>query len=149
MTDNTILLVKCTFIINSTSTGFAAVENVQNGELFEGELQRLPDDSDKGSVNITDLPAGEYSVRVYDSMIEYVNDSVPAYEHSETLYISALHTAPSPTIISPSSIMVSTGKMKFYSARAILNLLLVLPVSGSSYSLSAPTITPENKSSGM
>ena len=71
-------------------------------------LQRLLQDSDKGSVNITGLPAGEYSVRVYDNIIDYINGSEPAYEHFETLHISSHSTAPSHTI-SRSSTILSSG----------------------------------------
>ena len=63
-------------------------------------LQRLQQDSDKGSVNITGLPAGEYSVRVYDSM----EDNSPAYQHSLLLHIDPL--SPTPT---PSSAAVAAG----------------------------------------
>ena len=77
-------------------------------ETFNGTLSRLPDDSDKGSVNITGLPAGEYSVRVYDNIIDYVDGSEPAYEHFETLHISSLPTAASHTI-SPSSTTLLSG----------------------------------------
>ena len=82
------------------------VENDE--ETFNRTLHKLPDDSDKGSVNTTGLPAGEYSVRVYDSMIDFANDMEPAYEHFETLHISSLPTAASRTI-SPSSATLLSG----------------------------------------
>ena len=105
-TDNTNVLVKCTFFINSTTTGFVVVENGE--ETFNRTLNILPDDSDKGSVNISGLPAGEYSVRVYDSKTDFINDKEPAYEHFETLHISSLPTAASRTI-SPSSTTLLSG----------------------------------------
>ena len=105
-TDNTNLLVKCIFFINSTVTGLVVVENDE--ETFNRTLHKLPGDSDKGSVNITGLPAGEYSVRVYDNKIDFVNNMEPAYEHFEKLHISPLPTAASRTI-SPSSATLSSG----------------------------------------
>ena len=95
------------FFINSTATGLAVVGNDE--ETFNMTLLKLPDDSDKGSVNITGLPAGEYSVRVYDSMIDFANGMEPAYEHSETFHIlSSLPTAASRTI-SPTSATLLSG----------------------------------------
>ena len=44
---------------------------VENDE--EAFNRTLLNDSDKGSVNITGLPPGEYSVRVYDNIIDFVN----------------------------------------------------------------------------
>ena len=105
-TDNTNLLVKCMLFINSTTTGLAVVENGE--ETFNRTLHKLSDDSDKASVNITGLPAGEYSVRVYDSKIDFINDKEPAYEHFETLHISSFPTAASRTI-SPSSTTLLSG----------------------------------------
>ena len=49
-------------------------------------LQRLLQDSDKGSVNITGLPAGEYSVRVYDNS-PATDSTSPAYQHSQLIHI--------------------------------------------------------------
>ena len=106
--NNTVMLVKCIFFINSTATGFAVIKDNQTHKTFNGTLKRVPDDSDRGSVNITDLPAGEYSVRVYDNVIDYVNDKEPAYEHFLTLHISPLPTAASRTI-SPSSATLLSG----------------------------------------
>ena len=104
-TDNTNLLVKCMFFINSTATGLVVVGNGE--ETFNMTLLKLPDDSDKGYVNTTGLPAGEYSVRVYDSMIDFANDMEPAYEHFETLHISSLSTAASRTILPTSATLLS------------------------------------------
>ena len=42
------------------------IQDDQSQYTINKTLQRLQQDSDKGSVNITGLPAGEYSVRVYD-----------------------------------------------------------------------------------
>ena len=94
------------FFINSTATGLAAVENDE--ETFNLTLDKLPDRSDKGSVNITGLPAGEYSVRVYDSKIDFANDMEPAYEHFETLHILAFTDESSVTVLS--KVMHSSGE---------------------------------------
>ena len=115
-TDNTTLLVKCTFFINSTATGFVVVDNEQNEEAFN---RTLLTDGDKGSVNITGLPAGEYSVRVFD----FVNDKRPAYEHNKTLLIFSLPPAPSIKIyISPSSVDL-LGKMQLVHGQISSTLL--------------------------
>ena len=54
-------LVECTFAINSTAPGIVVIQDDQN--IDNTTLVR---NGDKGSVNITDLPAGKYNVRVYD-----------------------------------------------------------------------------------
>ena len=61
------ILVECTFAINSTAPGIVVIQDDQSQYTINKTLQRLLQDSDKGSVNITGLPAGEYSVRVYDN----------------------------------------------------------------------------------
>ena len=60
--------MECTFAINSTAPGIVVIQDDQSQYTINKTLQRLQQDSDKGSVNITGLPAGEYSVRVYDNM---------------------------------------------------------------------------------
>ena len=52
-------------------------------------LQRLLQDCDKGSVNITGLPAGEYSVRVYDNS-PATDSTSAAYQHSQLIHIMGL-----------------------------------------------------------
>ena len=47
------------------------IQDDQSQYTINKTLQRLQQDSDKGSVNITGLPAGEYSVRVYDDYIMF------------------------------------------------------------------------------
>ena len=88
-TDNTSILVECTFAINSTAPGIVYIVIQDDQNIDYTTLVR---NGDKGSVNITGLPAGEYNVRVYDNM----EDNSPAYEHC-----IILRTPPSP---SPSSI---------------------------------------------
>ena len=66
------------------------IQDDQSQYTINKTLQRLQQDSDKGSVNITGLPAGEYSVRVYDNMEDY-DDEDFAYEHSQLLHIMGLN----------------------------------------------------------
>ena len=92
-TDHTSILVECTFAINSTAPGIVVIQDDQSQYTINKTLQRLQQDSDKGSVNITGLPAGEYSVRVYDNMedkLDNMEDNSPAYEHSLLLQIVPL-----------------------------------------------------------
>ena len=81
-TDHTSILVKCTFAINSTAQGFVVVQNEQGQYTINKTLLRL--DSDEGSVNISGLSAGKYSVRVYDNM----DDDQPAYELESQLILN-------------------------------------------------------------
>ena len=76
------------------------IQDDQSQYTINKTLQRLQQDSDKGSVTITGLPAGEYSVRVYDSL----EDNSPAYQHFPLLQIVPL--LPSPTY---SSSVVAIG----------------------------------------
>ena len=92
-TDHTSILVECTFAINSTAPGIVVIQDDQSQYTINKTLQRLQQDSDKGSVNITGVPAGEYSVRVYDNM----EDNSPAYQHSLLLQIVPLSTSPTPS----------------------------------------------------
>ena len=82
------------------------IKDNQTHKTFNGTLKRVA--NDKRSVNISDLPAGEYSVRVYDNITDYVDGLEPAYENFKTLHISPLPTAPSHTL-SPSSTLLSSG----------------------------------------
>ena len=75
------------------------IQDDQSQYTINKTLQRLQQDSDKGSVNITGLPAGEYSMRVYDNMKDY-DDEDFAFEYSQLSQIIAL----GPTIAT-----VSTG----------------------------------------
>ena len=88
------------------------IQDDQSQYTINKTLQRLQQDSDKGSVNITGLPAGEYSVRVYDNnIISPATDTAAAaaYEHSQLLHIQLLHvmglTSPSPSNIISSTIL--------------------------------------------
>ena len=82
------ILVECTFAINSTAPGIVVIQDDQSQYTINKTLQRLVQDSDKGSVNITGLPAGEYSVRVYDN--SPATDTSAAYQHSQLVHIIGL-----------------------------------------------------------
>ena len=58
------------------------IQNEQSQYTIGRTLNKL---CDKGTVIITGLPAGEYSVRVYDQF----EDSIPAYVHSELLTLQS------------------------------------------------------------
>ena len=97
-TDHTSILVECTFAINSTAPGIVVIQDDQSQYTINKTLQRLQQDSDKGSVNITGLPAGEYSVRVYDNMednifaflelLEIISDPSKSLPPNHTVYYS-------------------------------------------------------------
>ena len=92
--------MECTFAINSTAPGIVVIQDDQSQYTINKALQRLQQDSDKGSVNITGLPAGEYSVRVYDNIISPATDTAAAaYEHSQLLDIMKILRSVSSTII--------------------------------------------------
>ena len=87
------ILVECTFAINSTAPGIVVIEDDQSQYTINKTLQRLLQDSDKGSVNITGLPAGEYSVRVYDNS-PATDSTSAAYQHSQLIHIMRLAVYP-------------------------------------------------------
>ena len=78
-TDHTSYIhVECTLAINSTAPGFVLIQDEQGQYTINTTLQRHEGDVSKGSVNFTDLPAGEYRVTVYDEMKDYFNNYSPA-----------------------------------------------------------------------
>ena len=81
------------------------IQDDQSQYTINKTLQRLLQDSDKGSVNITGLPAGEYSVRVYDNS-PATDSTSAAYQHSQLIHIMEL---PSP-YPSTSSIILPSGR---------------------------------------
>ena len=91
------ILVECTFAINSTAPGIVVIQDDQSHNTINKTLQRLVQDSDKGSVNTTGLPAGEYSVRVYDN--SPATDTSAAYQYPQLVHI----------IVSSSRVLLSTG----------------------------------------
>ena len=98
------ILVECTFAINSTAPGIVVIQDDQSQYTINKTLQRLLQDSDKGSVNITGLPAGEYSVRVYDN--SPATDTSAAYQHSTLMLI----LKPQPSLTPSMHSVVVTGK---------------------------------------
>ena len=97
------ILVECTFAINSTAPGIVVIQDDQSQYTINKTLQRLLQDSDKGSVNITGLPAGEYSVRVYDNS-PATDSTSAAYQHSQLIHIMEL---PKPSSIVLHSVVAS------------------------------------------
>ena len=95
------ILVECTFAINSTAPGIVVIQDDQNQYTINKTLQRLLQDSDKGSVNISGLPAGEYSVRVYDNS-PATDSTSAAYQHSQLIM-----TLSSPTTVSSPAVVVT------------------------------------------
>ena len=73
-------------------------------DTINGSLQRLQTDSDEGYINITSLPAGKYTVKVYDSKIDYLSHKRPAYVYDKMLHISSSVTAVPSNAVSTSSI---------------------------------------------
>ena len=105
------ILVECTFAINSTAPGIVVIQDDQSQYTINKTLQRLVQDSDKGSVNITGLPAGEYSVRVYDNS-PATDGTSAAYQHSQLIHIMGL-PSPSPSATVSSMIVPSGAHVKY------------------------------------
>ena len=84
------------------------IQDDQSQYTINKTLQRLQQGSDKGSVNITGLPAGEYSVRVYDNNIisPATDTAAAAYDHSQSLHIMRPH--PSLTLSASAAVVVVT-----------------------------------------
>ena len=89
--------MECTFAINSTAPGFVLIQDEHSQYTINTTLQRHEGDVSKGSVNITDLPTGEYRVTVYDEMEDLHN---LAYEHPNSLQINRFYDVqPSSTLL--------------------------------------------------
>ena len=101
------ILVECTFAINSTAPGFVLIQDEHSQYTINTTLQRHEGDVSKGSVNITDLPTGEYRVTVYDEMESSMEDMV-AYKYPKSLQISQIHI-PHPSSTSSVSSVHQTG----------------------------------------
>ena len=84
-TDNTSILVECTFAINSTAPGFVLLQDEQGQYNISRTLQRLGGDL-SGFVNISDLPAGKYNVTVFDQEEDYMVSN-HAFEYAEHLKV--------------------------------------------------------------
>ena len=91
--------MECTFAINSTAPGIVVIQDDQSQYAINKTLQRLLQDSDKGSVNITGLQAGEYSVRVYDNS-PATDSTSAAYQHSQLIHIMKLPSPSSMKVLS-------------------------------------------------
>ena len=83
------------------------IQDDQSQYTIHKTLQRLLQDSDKGSVNITGLPAGEYSVRVYDNS-PATDSTSAAYLLDQLIHIMEL---PSPSYLSIISSMIFSSSM--------------------------------------
>ena len=107
-TDHTsYILVECTFAINSTAPGFVLIQDEHSQYTINTTLQRHEGDVSKGSVNITDLPTGEYRVTVYDEMEESSMTDMVAYKHPESLQIGDIHNPHPTSTLSVSSLQQS------------------------------------------
>ena len=110
------ILVECTFAINSTAPGIVVIQDDQSQYTIKKTLQRLLQDSDKGSVNITGLPAGEYSVRVYDNS-PATDSTSAAYQHSQLIHLMVL----------PSSSPISSNIIHILSSGIMQTIVFVEP----------------------
>ena len=127
------ILVECTFVINSTAPGIVVIQDDQSQYTINKTLQRLLQDSDKGSVNISGLPAGEYSVRVYD---DYNSDSF-AFEHSSLQIVASL-------IFLVTTHAASSGN---YKSMHILYLVLLYTATSTVFIKETPTVSSTSSSS--
>ena len=97
--------MECTFSINSTAPGFVLIQDEHNQYTINTTLQQY--EHNKGSVNITDLPAGEYNVAVYDEMEDYLHKNSPAFTLSKTpVVVKPIHCEsesdqPTPVVLPP------------------------------------------------
>ena len=99
------------------------IQDDQSQYTINKTLQRLQQDSDKGSVNITGLPAGEYSVRVYDNnIISPATDTAAAYEHSHLLHIMG------PTGTSCEESVSSTYIHSVYTSGEQVNYIIIVVI---------------------
>ena len=95
--------MECTFAINSTAPGFVLIQDEHSQYTINTTLQRHEGDVSKGSVNITDLPAGEYNVTVYNEMADYL----PAFYILSTVVNIHRDSVSDPDL--PTSIVSSPG----------------------------------------
>ena len=140
-TVNTTLLVKCTFFINSTATGFVVVDNeLSQEEAFNRTLLNY---GGKGSVNIVGLPAGEYSVRVYDDKTDFVNGKSPAYEHFQSIHILVFTSPSLETVMSTAAHSLYNSSEQVINSRAELkNVFFCCCISAVLYTIADVTLVP-------
>ena len=105
--------MECTFAINSTAPGFVLIQDEHSQYTINTTLQRHEGDVSKGSVNITDLPAGEYRVTVYDEMEDWNKDILPAYVNTKLIKVVPL-TDLNPSTTSTISPVVETGTFVYF-----------------------------------
>ena len=102
--------------MNSTAlSGIAVIKGGHDQPIKEKELN-IKHGNNMKSVNITDLPTGNYKASVYDS----IEDNQPAYQHPEFLNIVA--HSPTPT---PSTTVVHTGATDV----ALCNAVFIIRIS--------------------
>ena len=78
-TDQSSIMVECRFAINSTAlSGIVVIKDDHDQPIEEKELN-IKHGNNMKSVNITDLPTGNYNASVFDNM----KDNQPAYSHPE------------------------------------------------------------------
>ena len=126
-TDHTsYILVECTFAINSTAPGFVLIQDEHSQYTINTTLQRHEGDVSKGSVNITDLPTGEYRVTVYDEMEDYWHEIKHAYNNG--VFILKVTLPVSLHLPKSFDIVHEGGKILFlYSMKVRSHFLFILP----------------------
>ena len=96
--------MECTFAINSTAPGFVLIQDEHSQYTMNTTLQRRKGDVSKGSINITDLPTGEYRVTVYDEMEDYLNNINPAYTSFSLVKLVVPYVLSSSSIVTVASL---------------------------------------------
>ena len=128
-TDHTsYILVECTFAINSTAPGFVLIQDEHSQYTINTTLQRHEGDVSKGSVNITDLPAGEYRVTVYDEMEEFSTCMTDMNESLQISQICNLH--PLSTLSVSSVYQTGTTYTCVAAYNSCVHNVILVPVSG-------------------
>ena len=105
--------MECTFATNSTALGFVLVRDEHSRYTINATLQRH--ESDKGSVKINDLPAGVYSVSVYDQL----EDTNPACTHSNEQIVPP-HIEPAITIPPSTNVLANISGEAYINAELVL-----------------------------
>ena len=98
------------------------IQDDQSQYTINKTLQRLLQDSDKGSVNITGLPAGEYSVRVYDNS-PATDSTSAAYQHPQLIYIIKINIESTSSAVKGVSSMYSS--ISLYTSGKYINFKIL------------------------